>query len=151
MDALTSDIVVRDARPDELEGIYLLGLDRFQVREGWDWGWYLPFLALCLEMSFGFVHVAVRQEQLVGFHVGVWNYPESNTEQCRWYWLYIIPDARRMGVGTLLMEAALVQARNLGKKSICIGVWDDNDASRSTVESFGLTPVARMTIYRREI
>lgn len=71
-----SEIIIRDARPDEIPLIHTMGYDSFQVPEAYDWGWTPEILELHLDDSFGLLHVAELDGTIAGFHCGVWNYPE---------------------------------------------------------------------------
>lgn len=134
-----NDIIIRNARPEEIGLIHAMGSDSFQVPDAFDWGWTPEILALHLDDSFGLLHVAELDGAIVGFHCGVWNYPESNPHQCRMYWLYMKPDLRGKGLARRLIQRSLDEAAIRGKTSVCIGVWASDTTARTLVESFGLT------------
>jgi ribosomal protein S18 acetylase RimI-like enzyme len=146
-----SEIIIRDARPDEIPLIHAMGCDSFQVPEAYDWGWTPEILELHLDDSFGLLHVAELDGAIAGFHCGVWNYPESNVLQCRMYWLYVKPEMRGRGLARRLIQRSLDEAAIRGKTSICIGVWSSDTAARTLVESFGLTAQESLIFMTRSI
>lgn len=146
-----TDIIIRDARPNEINLIHAMGCDSFQVAAGYDWGWTPEILALHIDESFGLLHVAELDGAIVGFHCGVWNYPESNPSQCRMYWLYVRPDLRGKGLARRLIAHSIDEAAKRGKTSICIGVWQSDTAARMLVESFGLEARESLSFMTRPI
>ena len=71
--------------------------------------------------------------------------------------LYVMPKARRRGVGRALMQAAIREARERGAETMDIGVDEPDVAARRLYESMGFTNRAGgpdgplMYVYEREL
>jgi ribosomal protein S18 acetylase RimI-like enzyme len=71
--------------------------------------------------------------------------------------LYVMPKARRRGVGRALMQAAIREARERGAETMDIGVDEPDFAARRLYESMGFTNRAGgpdgplMYVYEREL
>lgn len=142
---------IRLAGTSDLDTVYWMGKPVFQSSTKYDWGWSRKFLHSLLGPSFGFIQVAILRGSIVGFHCGVWRYPDSSKTQCRMVWLYVLPSFRRRGVATKLLRASLKLALNRRKRSVCIGVWSTDVAARDLITDAGFAPVAVWTVYKRHL
>lgn len=61
--------------------------------------------------------------------------------------IYILREFKRHGIGTLLMNTAMDQARQLGKTHIWLGVWEHNDAAQAFYRRFGFTRTGQHDFY----
>ena len=87
------------------------------------------------------------------FRAAIW----SDELECYLAELYVVPDARRRGLGRALMESAMRLARERGAGTMDIGVDEPDHAARQLYESLGFTnhvggpdgPV--MYVYERDL
>lgn len=68
-------------------------------------------------------------------------------EECELLTIAVAPERRGAGVGTLLLRAALGQARERGARKFFLEVADDNHIARRLYRSHGLRPVGRRRAY----
>ena len=57
--------------------------------------------------------------------------------------LAVAPEARRLGLGTALVQAAVVHARQRGHRALSLSVEDGNASARRLYETAGFTVVGR--------
>jgi len=69
------------------------------------------------------------------FRAGIW----SSGVECYLAELYVVPSHRRQGLGRVLMEAAIDEARMRGADTMEIGVDEPDTAARCLYELFGFT------------
>lgn len=67
--------------------------------------------------------------------------------ECELLTIAVAPEHRGAGVGTLLLRAALGQARERGARKFFLEVADDNHIARRLYRSQGLRPVGRRRAY----
>ena len=58
--------------------------------------------------------------------------------------IHLCPEARRQGIGTMLLKELISQARNLGKHMLIAGVDADNTASLALLVKMGFEQTAHM-------
>lgn len=61
----------------------------------------------------------------------------------------VLPEMRRAGIGTALLEAAIAEAGRRGHGSLVLEVAADNDAARLLYETLGFAQVGRRPRYYR--
>ena len=65
--------------------------------------------------------------------------------------MHIAKEARGIGAGSALMEAAIAWARETGMHKISLSVWPHNDAARALYRKFGFVEEGRrVKHYRRQ-
>ena len=88
------------------------------------------------------VFVAVLNNEVVGF-CRVYDYDKSEFEDkkidCEIREIYIRPDIKRMGIGSILFNYVLDYFRNRNKKKLYLGVFESNYKSRKFYEKMGGT------------
>ena len=146
-------MIIRSAIEVELGHICELGMSSFQDPNRFDWGWTEEYLSYLLSSSTGFIHVAQNgnEKQIIGFHCGVWDYPESRIDQCRFYWLYVAPPFRGRGVGGVLIQHSLKEAKLKGKTSVVVGIWGSDKVTTKIYSAFGFEPVESLVLRRLSI
>ena len=86
------------------------------------------------------VFVAVLNNEVVGF-CRVYDYDKSEFEDkkidCEIREIYIRPDIKRMGIGSILFNYVLDYFRNRNKKKLYLGVFESNYKSRKFYEKMG--------------
>ena len=88
------------------------------------------------------VFVAELNNEVVGF-CRVYDYDKSEFEDkeidCEIREIYIRPDIKRMGIGSILFNYVLDYFRNRNKKKLYLGVFESNYKSRKFYEKMGGT------------
>ena len=88
------------------------------------------------------VFVAELNNEVVGF-CRVYDYDKSEFEDkkidCEIREIYIRPDIKRMGIGSILFNYILNHFKNKGKKKLYLGVFEKNYKSRKFYEKMGGT------------
>lgn len=141
-------MIIRNALKEEIDTIYLMGYKTFQDKNKYDWGWGKEILNSFLNPSYGICHVAETNNKILGFILGVWNYPESSEIQCRIIWIYVLPEYRRQGVATNLIGNLLKMAKEKGKKSVCAGVWGSDTIVHNLIAKWSFKPRETLIIYQ---
>ena len=87
------------------------------------------------------------------FRAAIW----SSGLECYLAELYVVPSRRGQGLGRVLMEAAMKEARERGADTMDIGVDEPDTAARHLYESLGFTNRAGgadgpvMYLYERDL
>ena len=86
------------------------------------------------------IFVAELNNEVVGF-CRVYDYDKSEFEDkeidCEIREIYIRPDIKRMGIGSILFKYVLDYFRNKNKKKLYLGVFENNYKSRKFYEKMG--------------
>nr|WP_242003493.1 GNAT family N-acetyltransferase [Culicoidibacter larvae] len=61
--------------------------------------------------------------------------------------IYVKPEFKRRGLGKYLMEKSEAIAKELGKSSMWLGVWEDNKAAQSFYEQMGFAIVGSHSFF----
>jgi ribosomal protein S18 acetylase RimI-like enzyme len=82
--------------------------------------------------------VALYGERLVGYVRVREKYPfEEGAGVFGIFGLAVSPDARRLGVGSALLDAAEAEARRRGGRKLCLNVFGSNESARRLYERHG--------------
>jgi ribosomal protein S18 acetylase RimI-like enzyme len=138
----TESLIVRRARPEELSAAGAVVAQAYLV-DGHDEESYLPVLAdAASRAEDGEVLVAVDGAGEVLGSVTFAAPPSplaelSRDDEAEFRMLGVSPAARGRGVGTALVQACLVRARELGRAGIVISTEPDMNAAHRIYERFG--------------
>lgn len=58
--------------------------------------------------------------------------------------LYVSPDFQRRGVGALLVDQAVITARNKGVDGLWLSCWEDADWAKSFYDKYGFTSLGKI-------
>lgn len=90
------------------------------------------------EEQIGDVLVAEESGELIGYLVMTWGWGiESGGREALIDEMYVIPNQRHAGVGTLLMTSALTRAQERETKVVFLETEQDNPESRALYERLG--------------
>jgi ribosomal-protein-alanine N-acetyltransferase len=70
--------------------------------------------------------------------------------ECEILSLGVLPDRRRAGIGSALLDAICCEAARRGAGSVVLEVAADNDAARALYAAYGFTVVGRRPHYYRQ-
>ena len=112
--------------------------------ESFDDAWTGPMIRRILSMpgSGGLVARAGRRWSIAGFAI-----LRTAADECEILSLAVGVEHRGRGVGALLLDGAIVQARALGATKLFLEVAEDNEIARHLYDSRGLVPVGRRPGY----
>ena len=108
------------------------------------WIVILGLAALFGLVGFGIVARARRQWTVSGFAL-----LRIVADECELLSLAVAPDERGNGVGALLLESAMEQARAAGAVRQFLEVAEDNTVARRLYDSRGFVPIGRRPDYYR--
>lgn len=83
-------------------------------------------------------------EQVVGYlklNLGSAQHEEVGANAMEIERIYIATSHKRLGLGSLLITFAMARARQAQLSSVCLGVWEHNDAARRFYERMGFKTV----------
>lgn len=133
------DLRIRQAEPDDLHEVARL-FDAYRQFYGQasDVAGARGFLAERMEARQSLLIVAEGDDALIGF---AQLYPMFSSVRMAPIWilndLYIAPEARRRGIGRLLLEASAMAARGAGATRIVLETAQENLAARALYEEAG--------------
>jgi ribosomal-protein-alanine N-acetyltransferase len=104
--------------------------------------WDAPALDRVLALSGGFGFCAWQADLPVGFVL-----VRDLGGECEILSLGVIPESRRQGIGSALMQAVFAEAERRGGASIVLEVADDNAAARQLYAGLGFVAVGRRPRY----
>jgi ribosomal protein S18 acetylase RimI-like enzyme len=150
-----SNIEIRPVRPDEMEEAGRVTADAYRefVTPGRDWESYLERLADVADRSTRTeVLVAVEDGRVLGTVtlelIGRTEAGEQDGEsaplepgQAHVRMLGVSPEARGRGIGRMLMEASLEEARRAGKTYLTLNTTERMRAAQAIYESMGFTRI----------
>ena len=133
------DIRIRQALPDDLhEAARLFDSYRQFYGQPSDVGAGREFLRERMDSQQSMLIVVEGDEALVGF---AQLYPMFSSVRMTSIWilndLYVVPEARRHGVGRLLLEASAAAARGAGATRLVLETARDNFAARALYRAAG--------------
>ncbi|OCA90180.1 GNAT family N-acetyltransferase [Pradoshia sp. D12] len=100
----------------------------------------MTFISERLEKRDSIIFVAVNHKRYVGF---IQLYPSFSSIAMKRTWilndLYVIQEARREGIGQLLMDAAINLCTETGAKSLSLQTAPDNEQARRLYKNNGFT------------
>lgn len=143
---------VRRARPDDADRVGALWMrlldeqsdldDRLEVSDDAEERWHNDF-PVWLEDETCRIYVVETADGICGFaSAHRWGPPPIYAESSEVYLdeLYVLPDARRHGLGSQLVAAVRAWADRLGARRIRLGVLAGNDDGRAFWEAQEATP-----------
>ena len=144
MGSITSNLKLRDARPDELEQISQLIVASYQQYEKSlpveNWNWYRnDMMDVRGRMADSKLIIAEINNQIVGT---VTLYPQGSNHGWPEGWagirlLAVHPDSRGHGIGRALMEECIRRCRELGIKTIGLHTTELMKVARGMYERMG--------------
>jgi len=88
------------------------------------------------EFSRGEWNVMLADDEQVGL-LGVTREPAMSLRECYLEYLWVAPDFRRSGVGSMLMRTVLRRLRESGVHTVWLYILDGNRAAMSLYQGFG--------------
>jgi [ribosomal protein S18]-alanine N-acetyltransferase len=70
--------------------------------------------------------------------------------ECEVATLAVLPEMRRQGIATALLETAVAYAREVGAATVFLEVAEDNEPARQLYARLGFEPVGRRAAYYRD-
>ncbi|HJQ74588.1 MAG TPA: GNAT family protein [Gaiellaceae bacterium] len=140
------EFTVRQADPSDAEQLTRLAADVSAEPEGWlisvagEWrsaGDERRFLKALRRYPHAAVFVAEREDGTLVGRLSVGRDPHPASTHVADVGLMVAHDARRQGVGTALMEAAVEWAREAGVHKLELHVFPWNDGALALYEAFG--------------
>jgi ribosomal-protein-alanine N-acetyltransferase len=99
---------------------------------------------LAMPGTFGIAARLSRQRAVSGFAL-----MRIAADECELLSLAVAPEHRGNGVGTMLLQGAMEQARRSGAAKLFLEVAEDNVVARNLYHRHGLVPVGRRPDYYR--
>lgn len=136
---MSTGIRIVQATPEDTESITLLfdAYRQFYGRQS-DLGGARKFLSERLERGQSVIFLAQRKGHGCGF---TQLYPAFSSVAMRPIWilndLFVVPEARKLGVGQSLMQAAAAFAAQLGAQRLVLATAVDNRPAQSLYEKIG--------------
>ncbi|MBV9859009.1 MAG: GNAT family N-acetyltransferase [Alphaproteobacteria bacterium] len=106
--------------------------------------WSVEALGTMLRLPGCAAFIAWRQEALAGFVL-----IRASGEESEVLSLGVVPERRRSGVATALLEAALAEAERRNSRRVLLEVATDNEAARWLYAGLGFAAVGRRRNYYR--
>ena len=132
-------VIIRHALPLDLAAVEVI--ERASFTDPWS----LQSFRQSLARTFVRINVAEDDGQVIGYTV-LW----MAGEECELANLAVDPARRGAGLGTLLLESALKEAREEGALVIFLEVRASNEAARRMYASRGFHEVGRRPAYYRK-
>lgn len=142
------NIIIRNAKKNDIEQIAIIKVN------GWKNAYtdivdneYLNNMSVDKEVnsysnkySLNDIYVAVLNDEVVGF-CRVYDYDKSEFEDseidCEIREIYVRPDIKGMGIGSKLFNYVLNHFKNINKRKLYLGVFENNYKSRRFYEKMG--------------
>lgn len=134
-----SSLELRAARRSDVDAV--LELERASFTDPWS---RASFTSLLGNHSVYFVVAAQRNESIAGYLAAWFAVPEGEIAT-----LAVHPDWRRLGVGGLLIDSAIQEARLRGVRDLYLEVRDSNIAAQRLYVSRGFAEIGRRCRYYR--
>lgn len=138
-DATSSSLEIRSARRSDVDAV--LALERSSFSDPWS---RASFTSLLGHPSVYFVVAAQHDEGIAGYLAAWFLVPEGEIAT-----LAVDPARRRLGVGGLLLDSAIKEARQRDVRELFLEVRDSNVAAQLLYLSRGFAEIGRRRHYYR--
>ena len=115
------------------------------LHERWDDAWS----DLRKHVAEGLAFVSEQDGRITGFVFGT--VPKEHPDLCHLTDLYVVPDARRAGVGRALLRAVVEAVARRGVGNVGLDVMLTNDAALTLYRRLGFTPLEYFMVATREL
>ncbi len=138
-DMIPSSLALRPARRSDVEAI--LAMERASFTDPWS---RAAFTSLLGHPGVYFVVAARPDEGIAGYLAAWFMVPEGEIAT-----LAVDTERRRLGVGGLLLDSAIQEARLRGVRDLYLEVRDSNAAAQKLYASRGFLEIGRRRLYYR--